>query len=381
MPHIIVAGAGIGGLTAALALAQAGVRVTVLERRPGLAEFGAGLQLSPNATRILGRLGLLDLIRASSVEPGSVRVRRASDGVDIVRFPLGPHAATRYGGPFLLVLRPTLQRILAEAAQVESAIELRFGIEVRGAAVARQQGILLDTDAGSIDADGFLDARGVGSMPAVPSGRIAWRAMVEAGPLPPSERRPDTNLWLGHRAHLVHYPTPGGERINVVAVTLARPAQQEARGDLWSRPADPTDLRRAFAGWHADALSLLDPQAVWRCWPLLTAAPLARWSEGAATRLGDAAHPMLPFLAQGASQAIEDAGSLAESMRRCPSVTVAFAAYETRRRARATRVQAASRRQADIYHLARPASDARDVALRLLGGARALSRMDWLYGG
>lgn len=381
MPHIAIAGAGIGGLTAALALAKDGIRVTVLERRPGPAEFGAGVQLSPNATRILDRLGVLADIRAAGVEPGAVRVRRARDGADIVRFPLGAHAAERYGGPFLLVLRPTLQGILVTRAEAEAGIDLRFGVEVRGFATDGPQSVAAKTDTGPVAANGFVDARGVGSIQAVPSGRVAWRAMVGAEGLPPGERRPDTNLWLGPRAHLVHYPMPGGDRVNVVAVTQNHPVRQDAEGELWSRPADPSALRRAFRGWHADALRLLDPGATWRCWPLLEAAPLARWSDGPATRLGDAAHPMLPFLAQGASQAIEDAGSLAACLRQGGSVTDAFASYEARRRARATRVQSASRRQAEIYHLARPASDARDLALRLLGGARALGRMDWLYGG
>ena len=380
MPHIVVAGAGIGGLVTALALADAGARVTVLERRSAPTEFGAGLQLSPNATRVLARLGLLERLRPLALEPRSVRVRRGRDAADLVRFPLGNHAVERYGAPFLLILRPDLQRLLAEEGAVRPAIEVRFAIEVRGAEANGSDGVSVATSSGTIVADGFVDARGVGVAQARPSGRVAWRALVPAAGFGSAQMQPDTNLWLGPRTHLVHYPVPGGASVNVVAVTEDRGTPLDAHSDLWSRPGDPDLLKHAFAGWHADALALLAREADWRCWPLLDAPPLRGWSRGPLTVLGDAAHPMLPFLAQGASQAVEDAGCLADCLRAASEVGAAFEAYEHRRRDRAIRVQAASRRQADIYHLGRPLSDARDMTLRVLGGARALSRMDWLYG-
>ena len=379
MPHIFVAGAGIGGLVTALALADAGARVTILERRPAPTEFGAGLQLSSNATRVLARLGLLKRLRPLALEPRSVRVRRGRDAADLVRFPLGNHAVERYGAPFLLILRPTLQRLLAEEAAAQPAIELRFAVEVHGAEAKASGGVSVATSSGTTVADGFVDARGVGVAQARPTGRVAWRALVPVTGHRSAQLQPDTNLWLGPRTHLVHYPVPGGASVNVVAVTEGGEAH-DAHLDLWSRPGDPDLLKHAFAGWHADALALLTREADWRCWPLLDAPPLRRWSRGPLTILGDAAHPMLPFLAQGASQAVEDAGCLADCLRAASEVGAAFEAYEHRRRDRAIRVQAASRRQADIYHLARPLSDARDMTLRVFGGARALSRMDWLYG-
>lgn len=380
MVHVVVAGAGIGGLAAALALAASGARVTVLERRSALAEYGAGLQLSPNATRVLAGLGLLDQLRPIALEPRAVRVRRGRDGADVVRFPLGDHATARYGAPFLLVLRPDLQRVLAEQAATRTTVELRLGVDVRAAEFDALNTVAVETSAGRVMSDGFVDARGVAAAQARRSGRSAWRALVPAAGLSPEHLRPETNLWLGRRAHLVHYPVPGGARVNVVAVAEDGRGGDDAGPDLWSQPGDPNRLRRSFVGWHADALQLLDAQVEWRRWPLLVAAPLTCWTRGPLTRLGDAAHPMLPFLAQGASQAIEDAGCLASSLRTNAEVPVAFARYQAERHTRATKVQEASRRQADIYHLGRPASDARDMALRILGGPRALARLDWLYG-
>ncbi|MDX7949660.1 FAD-dependent monooxygenase [Lichenihabitans sp. Uapishka_5] len=378
MTHLAVAGAGIGGLAAALSLARVGLRVSLFERRPALAEFGAGLQLSPNATRVLSRLRLLEAVRAVALEPRSVRVRRSRDGAELIRFPLGDHAVVRYGAPFLLVLRRDLQRVLAEHASVEPAIRLVFGADVAGTSA---KGVALAGQGEPFACDGFVDARGIATAAARDSGRIAWRALVPSARLGTTHRAPDTNLWLGPRTHLVHYPVPGGTHVNVVAITQASAATPSRSDDPWSRPGDPAALRHAFAGWHTEALQLLDPTAEWRCWRLRDAAPRARWSEGNMTVLGDAAHPMLPFLAQGASQAIEDAGSLAVCLAEGVSVVPAFAAYEHQRRDKAARVQQQSRRQGDIYHLGRPAADARDLAMRLLGGSRALARLDWLYGG
>ena len=232
MPHIVVAGAGIGGLVTALALADAGARVTVLERRPTPTEFGAGLQLSPNATRVLARLRLLERLRPLALEPRSVRVRRGRDAADLVRFPLGNHAVERYGAPFLLILRPDLQRLLAEEAAVRPAIELRFAVEVRGAEANGSDGVSVATSSGTIVADGFVDARGVGVAQARPSGRVAWRALVPAAGFGSAQMQPDTNLWLGPRTHLVHYPVPGGASVNVVAVT-------EDRGTPLDAPLGP----------------------------------------------------------------------------------------------------------------------------------------------
>lgn len=376
MRRFVVAGAGMGGLATALALTRAGEGVTVLERRPGLAEFGAGVQLAPNATRILKRLGLLEPIQAVATEPEAVRIRRGRDGAELAVLPLGRAAVARYGAPFLLLHRPDLQRVLAEA--VRKAADLTFDADVDEVTTRSGDGQLcVATDRRRWSAAGFIDARGARASGA--ARRTAWRALLPAENLAPRHRQACTNLWLGPRTHLVHYPICRGALVNVVAITEDRGRTQMA-ADPWSHPGDPVELRRAFAGWHRDSLDLLDPTADWRRWPLFDGAAAPAWSRGRTTRVGDAAHPTLPFLAQGVSQAIEDAAALAAALAHEQDVATAFTSYERMRRPRATRVQAASRRQGDVYHLARPAADARDLAMRLMGGAGALARLDWLYG-
>ena len=384
MPHVIVGGAGIGGLTAALAMSKVGARVTLIERRQAFAEIGAGLQLAPNATRVLASLDLLDAVRAIATEPQALRVRRGRDGQDLVALPLGAGAEQRYGAPFLLAHRADLHRVLAEQARSHAMIHIALGVKVLGVQQS-QDSVTVATDKSAYGAEAWVDAGGLhaSDRPAAKrrlSRRTAWRALIPATALPESYATPETHLWLGHRTHLVHYPLRSASLINVVAITEHHGAADGADEDFWSQPGDPAELQYAFQGWHRDALRLFETTIDWRRWPLFDAEPLKSWSQGRTTRLGDAAHPMLPFLAQGASQAIEDAGVLAWSLSQPGGILAALQAYERRRAPRAARVQRASRQQGDIYHLPRPAADARDLVMRALGGQRALARMDWLYG-
>ncbi|MCW6507237.1 FAD-dependent monooxygenase [Lichenifustis flavocetrariae] len=384
MAHVIVGGAGIGGLTAALAMSQAGSRVTLIERRQSFAEIGAGLQLGPNATRVLASLDLLEPVRSIATEPQTLRIRRGRDARDLIALPLGAGAEQRYGAPFLLVHRADLHRVLAEHARARPTIHIELGVAVLGVQQGRDD-VTVVTDQASYSAEAWVDAGGLHAPDRLAASRrsarrTAWRALVPAAALPPSYARPETHLWLGHRTHLVHYPLRSAALINVVAITEHHGSGGDPNQDFWSQPGDAAELRHAFRGWHRDALRLLETHVDWRRWPLFDAEPLMSWSEGRATRLGDAAHPMLPFLAQGASQAIEDAGVLAWALSQPGGIVAALQAYDRRRAPRAARVQRASRRQGDIYHLPRPASDARDLVMRALGGQRALASMDWLYG-
>lgn len=387
--RITIAGAGIAGLTLALALARQGLAATLLEAAPALSEAGAGVQLSPNATRVLRELGLLDAIAAMAVRPAQVRIRRARDGADLAVMPLGNSAEARYRAPFLLVHRADLQAVLLNAVRAERRLTLETGVRIDEVAIWADGVMLREGGGGQRTADGLVGADGIRSRvrrliapeegPPVSSGRLAWRSLVPAGAAPPHARLPASNLWLGPGAHLVHYPVRGGRLVNVVAITGDGPGQGTDAGE-GAAVGDPARLARAFAAWSEDARALVAAAPDWRVWPLCDRAPLRPWSRGPVTLVGDAAHPMLPFLAQGAAQAIEDAAALADALGRHRSFAEAATAYERARWNKASRVQRQSRHQGRIYHLGAPASLARDAAFGLLGPARMLARYDWLYG-
>ena len=391
MPRIAIVGAGIGGLSAALTLARAGFDVTVFERAEAVAAFGAGVQLSPNATAVLAGLGLLDAVRRRAVAPTEVLVRRGRDGLALAHIPL---ADGRFATPFLVVLRADLQEILAEAVRHEHAIALRFGERITAFAdaavgvrvVTAGQPSSSDGFDGLVGADGIRSGirrqlAGRASDDAVPAGRSAWRSLIASDAAPEDARHPRSNLWLGDKAHLVHYPVDGGRAINVVAIvddiaTMANDAT------FWSTPGNAALLGERYAGWAEPVRQLIGSASDWRKWPLFDRPPLARWSRGSVTLLGDAAHPMLPFLAQGAAQSIEDAAVLGRCAAARPTdLARAFSDYEQLRKPRTARVQLESRKMARVYHLARPASYARDAVLRSLGPRRLAARYDWLYAG
>ena len=387
--RITIAGAGIAGLTLALMLAKRGFGATLLEAAPALSDAGAGVQLSPNATRVLRDLDLLEAVAARAIRPDHLRIRRARDGVDLAVMPLGEGAEARYRAPFLLVHRADLQSVLLDAVQAHDSLVLETGVRIEDVEL-RADGVALRTGAGGQRAaDGLVGADGIHSrvrrliapehLPLVSGGRTAWRGLVPAEAAPAHARLSASNLWLGPGAHLVHYPVRGGHLVNVVAITSGASRRAPEASD-WAAVGDPAQIAQAFASWSRDARALVAAVPDWRVWPLCDRAPLKPWSRGVVTLVGDAAHPMLPFLAQGAAQAIEDAAALANALREQGSFAAAAATYESARWAKATRVQRDSRRQGRIYHLRAPASLARDAVFRLMGPARMLARYDWLYG-
>jgi salicylate hydroxylase len=384
---IIIAGAGIGGLTAALAVTRAGYRAVVLERAAKLEEAGAGIQLSPNAMHVLTRLGLAEKLRPFAVAPEAIRIVEAASGEDIARVPLGDVAAQRYGAPYWVVHRANLQAVLVDAVTHDPDVTLRLGTRVEDFAI-HPHGVTVEARGGTgpvdeqglalVGADGLwstLRARfGDRRQPAF-ARRTAWRAVVPAEGLPPEFREPLTSLWLGRDAHLVHYPIKGGREVNIVAII-----RDEWHEQGWSAPGKPAEVVARFAGFAPQARALIAMPDNWLKWALFDRPPGRPRRKGPVTLLGDAAHPMLPLLAQGGAMAIEDAAVLAHCLEHEGGAPEqALRAYESRRRARVARVQREARRNAWRYHLAGPLALARDMVLRRMGGEKLLRRYDWLY--
>ena len=390
---IIVAGAGIGGLTASLALAARGFRVVVLERAERLEEAGAGLQLSPNASRILVNLGLRPRLAARAVMPEAISIMSARGGGEICRLPLGEAASFRAGAPYWVVHRADLQAALQAHVNDNPDIELRLGCQfedvvahAKGLTVVQRSGMTRREELASvlIGADGIWSAVRHHLFPEVQpqfSGLIAWRGTIEATQLPREYTSPRVQLWMGANAHLVAYPISGGRQINVVAIvsgTWNRPG--------WSAPGETSEIKNAFTAkkWPGPARMMINAVDEWRKWALFTVPEGGEWSEGAIALLGDAAHAMLPFAAQGAGMAIEDAAVLANCLGEsggdsAAGIAAALKRYGKLRRARVRRVQRVARRNGTVYHLSGPAALARDLFIKAIGPQRMLARQDWIY--
>jgi salicylate hydroxylase len=389
---IVVAGAGIGGLTAALALAAKGFRVVVMERAERLEEAGAGIQVSPNASRVLVDLGLKPRLSGRAVTPESINIMSARAGGEIARLPLGEAASLRAGAPYWVIHRADLQAALQAAVNDHPDIDLRLGCQfedvtkhAKGLTVVQRCGNVRQGElaVALIGADGIWSSVRNHLFPEVQpqfSGLIAWRGTLDATALPREYTSARVQLWMGSNAHLVAYPISGGRQINVVAVvpgTWNRPG--------WSAAGEANDIKGAFGSrWPAIARMLVNAVDEWRRWALFTMPDFGEWSEGAVALLGDAAHAMLPFAAQGAGLAIEDAAVLANALGdsagdNTAGIPAALKRYGKSRRARALRVARAARQQGRIYHLTGPLALARDLAIRTMGPHRMLARQDWIY--
>ena len=396
--QLLVAGGGIGAMAAACAVARAGWQVRVFERTPVFAEVGAGLQLGPNVTRILQAWGLDDALRAVAAYPQRLVVRSAASGAELGVLPLGERALQRYRAPYVTVHRADLHALLLAAAQATGKVQIHLGqtlthFEDQDAAVRLRTGT-----GGAVAGDALLGADGLlsavrqqllGDGPPQPVGDLAYRALLRMDALPPNWHANEVTVWMGTDLHLVHYPVRAGAALNVVAIVRRAAARVPAARDDDEVPSG--ELARALGALgvicaplrelvEAAASASLNPQT-WRRWVLAARSPVSSAPEMARGRvalLGDAAHPMRPYMAQGAGMAIEDAAELAQSLAMTAvDVPTRLRRYAQARWQRVARVQARSLRNGEIFHARGLVRLGRDASIRLLG-ERVLD-VPWLY--
>lgn len=386
IPEFLVAGGGIGGLAAALALAGRGQRVHVVERRQNATEEGAGIQIGPNGTRILRQLGVADALKPLVSVPEAISVRSGEQGREITRLPLGSWIEARHGAPYWVLHRQDLHAALKEAVTREPRIRLSEGISVVSASTAGHAVIATLSTGEECSVAALIAADGLWSHfrrtnfeggPLQPSGKCAFRAVISAADVEDGISLADTTIWLQPAAHVVHYPVRAGRELAIVVI-IDDPEITAG----WAKDTPAATVRRHAKDFPAALARLIGKAATWRQWTLYECPATHRWATGRIALLGDAAHPVLPFLAQGAVMALEDAVVLADALSRSTGADVpgALVRYEGMRKARCCSVARASRQNGAIYHLDGPAGLARDTTLRLLPPALVMSRYDWLYG-
>ncbi|HUN53430.1 MAG TPA: FAD-dependent monooxygenase [Candidatus Sulfotelmatobacter sp.] len=380
--RIAIVGGGIGGLSAALALLQAGFDVEVYEQASALGEIGAGIQISPNASRLLYRLGLAEALAPAAVRPVAGHQRRWQDGRTLQRSPMGEAIEAAFGAPYFHFHRADLLRALSGALPPER-LHLRHRLERlvdHGDQVEAQFG-----NGARITADLLVGADGIHSAVRAAlfgaehpqfTGCIAYRGLVSAERLAHLELETTANNWLGPGRHFVHYFVAGRRLLNFVAVI----ERETWTGESWTDRGRVADALAAYDGWHPQVGAIIGAVDETFIWALFDRAPLPRWSVGRVTLLGDACHAMLPFMAQGAAQSIEDGAALAASLtRHADDVVAALRLYETIRQPRASRLQALSRVNKTRFHLPDgPAQEARDAELAVRGD-RSIPAIGWLY--
>jgi salicylate hydroxylase len=382
---VAVIGGGIGGLAAALSLLRAGVGVHVYERARTLSEVGAGIQISPNASRILHRLGLADALASLGVKPLAWHQRRWDDGRTLLRTPLAEAVEAEFGFPHYQMHRADVLDALARALPAERLhVGHRFAALVdHGDRVEAtfENGTHISVDA-LVGADGIHSTvRHVLFGPEKPrfTGCVAYRGLVPAARLSHLDLEVTSQIWMGPGKHFVHYYVQNRRLVNFVAVI---------EQDTWTRESwtDPGDLAHALAaheGWHPQVRGILGAVDETFTWALFDRKPMAHWSVGRVTLLGDACHAMLPFMAQGAAQAIEDGATLAACLSEigAQNVPEALRRYETLRLPRTSRVQGLSEANKARFHLPDgPAQQARDAEMTRGTTDWSLKAIAWLYG-
>ncbi|HZY20380.1 MAG TPA: FAD-dependent monooxygenase [Ramlibacter sp.] len=387
--ELLIAGGGIAGLAAAIGARRAGWEARLFEQASAFSEVGAGLQLGPNATRLLREWGVLQQAQLQAFAPSLLRVRDAVDGRELGVLPLGEQAEQRYGSPYLTVHRADLHGALLRQA-CDAGVRLHEGVRIASARVDGTT-VLARTGTGAeVEAEALAVADGVwselrqqlvGDGPAPATGHVAYRALLPREDAPPQLKVGEVQAWLGPRMHLVTYPVRAGSAVNVVGFVEGRVA-----GAGWDHAAQADALRETAAGLCRALQAVVEAVPEWRLWPVHDRAPLqgpGQMARGRAALLGDAAHPMRPYLAQGAGMALEDAAGLQRVLQPCDDrvldVPTALRRFALNRWERCARVQQRSRRNGRIFHADGLVRLGRNLALR--AGGESLLDLPWLYRG
>jgi 2-polyprenyl-6-methoxyphenol hydroxylase-like FAD-dependent oxidoreductase len=381
----LIAGGGIGGLVAAYSLALKGFPVRVLEQSDGFREVGAGIQLGPNIFQALEKIGLKDAILADAWRPGALTMRCGLSGKVITSMPLGGKAEAFFNQPYAVTHRADIHGVFLTACQSNNLISLETKREV-AAFLDHGDRVTVTLTSGEeiegralIGCDGLwskIRAQIVGDGKPRVSGHIAYRAVLKREEVPADLWQPDMVLYAGPRTHFVQYPLRRGELYNLVAVF-----HSDHYVEGWNTEGDNQLLYSHFKGQQPQVMRMLERIETWRYWVLCDREPVKNWSKGRVSLLGDAAHPMLQYLAQGACQATEDAVWLAEKVAAQPEdLPAAFLAYEQQRYLRTARVQIMARVYGEFFHARGPTAELRDQMLGARTADQAYESINWLYG-
>jgi len=385
--RIAISGAGIGGLTAALALLQRGFEVEVFEQARAFGEVGAGIQISANGTRCLFSLGLQQDILRSASQPSAKEIRHWNSGNTWRLFDLGAESVERYGSPYLMMHRADLHGVLVRAIQAIRPEALHLGARLTDLTQDADGVAMRFEDGSTRRAHALIGADGVhsrvrqllhGDDDPEYTGCMAWRGVIPAEALPAHLRRPVGTNWVGPGAHVITYPLRNGELMNFVGIVEREAWQKES----WTEQGTVEECRADFSGWHADVLGMIERLGRPFKWALMGRQPLPRWGQQRVTLLGDACHPTLPFLAQGAMMAIEDGVVLARCIDGCPDdIATALQRYERLRQARTAAIVLKSAENARRFH--NPALASTEGANTYIetewAPEKVRARYDWLF--
>ncbi|MGB0843500.1 MAG: FAD-dependent monooxygenase [Alphaproteobacteria bacterium] len=384
---ILIVGAGLGGFGAAIALARHGFQVTLIEKAARLEDVGAGIQLSPNAMHVLAAYGLGQQVADVGFRPESGIIRDYASGRVVTNTPFAGVAERRYGQPYVHIHRADLVKILHDEA-LKVGVTVHLNTQLKSFSQEPDKCVISTVSGQELQGDALIGADGIGS--SIQAGlfghqkprwtsQVAWRATVPVDRLPENCVKPSATVWRGPNKHLVTYLLKSGKLANIVAVEEC----DKQHAETWREEGDALQLQHAFDGWHADVEALLGAVTETHIWGLYDRAPFKSWGTGRVTLLGDACHPMLPFMAQGGAMALEDGYVLADCLKRVSDVSAALKLYERMRKPRTSMVQKRSAENSGLFHMHRGLQMPVNAAKLFIGGTfptLTLKTLDPIYG-